>query len=63
MIVPAAHAEADIENRPLPELGGEVILFVWIRDEGVVGGHHGYIKMHKVAKEGRFVGARVASGD
>lgn len=63
MVVPAAHAEADVEDGPLPELGGKVILFVWVGDESVVGSHHRDVEMHEIAEEGRFVGARFTSGD
>ena len=49
VIVPAAHTEADVKDRPLPELRGEVVLFIGIRHQGVVGCHHGYVEVHKVA--------------
>ena len=62
-VVPAAHAQADVQERPLPGFRGEVVLFVWVGDEGVVGGHHGYVEVHEVAQEGGFVGAGVAGGD
>ena len=62
VVVPAAHAEADVEDGPLPELGGEVVLFVWVRDKGVVGGHHSDVEVHEVAEEGGAVGVGVCSG-
>ena len=49
VIVPAAHTKTDVKYRPLPELGSEVILFVGIRHQCVVGSHHGYVEMHEVA--------------
>lgn len=49
VIVPAAHTETDVKDRPLPELGGEVVLFIGIRHQGVVGCHHGYVEVHEVA--------------
>lgn len=49
VIVPAAHTEAYIKNRPLPELRGEVILFIGIRHQGVIGCHHGYVEVHEIA--------------
>jgi hypothetical protein len=52
-----------VEERPLPRLGGEVVLFIWIRDESIVGSHHGNVEVDEVAEEGRFVGAWVACGD
>ena len=55
VIVPTAHAEADVEKRPLPWLGGKVILLVGVGDKGVVGGHHGDVKVDEVAEEGRLV--------
>lgn len=35
-VVPRTHAETDVEDWPLPELRSEVVLFVWVGDEGVV---------------------------
>ena len=52
-----------MQDGPLPELGGEVVLLVRVRDEGVVGGHHGDVEVDEVVEEGRLVGAGVASGD
>ena len=49
VIVPAAHTKADVQDRPLPKLRSEVILFVGIRHQGVVGRHHRYVKVHEVA--------------
>ena len=63
VVVPAAHAQADVEDGPLPGFGGQVVLFVGVGDEGVVGGHHGDVQVHEVAQEGRFVGAWVSGGD
>lgn len=63
VVVPAAHSEADMEDGPLPKLGGEVILFVRIRDKGIVGGHHRDVEVEEVAEEGRLVGAGVAGGN
>ena len=61
-VVPTAHAEADVEDRPLPELRGEVVLLVGIGDEGVVGGHHGNVEVEEVSEERGFVGAWVTCG-
>lgn len=36
VIVPATHAKTHVQNRPLPEVGGEIILFVRVGDESVV---------------------------
>ena len=60
VIVPAAHAETDMEDGPLPETGGEVVLLVGVRDKCVVRCHHSNIKMDKVLEEGRLVVTRVA---
>jgi hypothetical protein len=59
VIVPAAHAETDMEDGPLPEAGGEVVLLVRIRDKRIVGSHHSNVKMDKVLEEWRLVVARV----
>lgn len=61
-VVPAAHAEADIEDGPLPELRGKIILFVGVRDKRIVGCHHGDVEMHEIAEERRFIGAWITSG-
>ena len=47
----------------MPGFGGEVVLFVGVWDEGVVGCHHGYVQVHEVAEEWGFVGAWVAGRD
>ena len=62
LVVPAAHAEADVEDGPLPELRGQVVLFVWVGDKGVVGCHHCHVQMNEILKEGRSVGAWITSG-
>ena len=63
MVVPAAHAETDVQEGPLPGLGGEVVLLVRVGNESVVRGHHGDVEVDEVAEEGRLVRARVASGN
>lgn len=62
VVVPAAHAQADVQEGPLPELGGQVVLLVGVGHEGVVGGHHGDVEVHEVPEERRFVGTGVAGG-
>jgi hypothetical protein len=60
IIVPAAHTKTNVENRPLPKCRSKIILFVGVRDERVVGCHHGYVKVDKVLEERRLVVTRVA---
>lgn len=55
VVIPPAHAQSDVQNRPLPPLRGQVILLVRIRDQGVVRGHHGNIQVNEVVQEGRLV--------
>lgn len=62
-VVPSTHAETDVEKWPLPWLGGEIILLVWVGDESVVGSHHGDVEVDKVAEEGRFVCTWSAGGN
>lgn len=62
-VVPSTHTETDVEEGPLPELGGEVVLLVGVRDEGVVRGHHGDVEMDKILEEWRLVRAGVTSGN
>lgn len=52
VVVPRAHAKTDVENGPLPELGGEIILFVGVRNKRIIGCHHSHVEMDKVLKEG-----------
>lgn len=59
VVVPAAHAETNIEKRPLPRSRGQVILLVRIGDKSVVRSHHGDVQVNKVTKERRFVGTGV----
>lgn len=63
IIVPAAHPQADVQNRPLPELGREVILLIRIGHERVIRRHHRDVEMDEVAQERRPVAARVAGGE
>ena len=63
MVVPATHAQADVQDRPLPEVRSEIILFVGVGDEGIVRGHHGNVEVDEVAKERGFVGTGVTSGN
>lgn len=55
-VVPTTHAEADVEERPLPGFGSKVILLVRVWDESVVRCHHGDVEVDKVAQEWRLVG-------
>lgn len=55
VVIPGAHTKAHIEYRPLPELRGEVILLVRIRDKSIVGRHHSDIQMDKILPERRLV--------
>lgn len=59
-VIPAAHTEANVEDGPLPEVGSEIVLFVGIGDQGIVGSHHCNVEMDEVAEEGGFVAAWVA---
>lgn len=55
VIVPAAHAQAYVKNRPLPPLRGKVILLVRIGNQSIVGGHHCDIEMNEIVDERRLV--------
>nr|POE53354.1 hypothetical protein CFP56_28576 [Quercus suber] len=61
-IIPAAHAQSDVQERPLPWLRRKIVLFVRVRNKGVVGRHHGHVEMDEIAEEGRFVRAGVTRG-
>jgi hypothetical protein len=52
-----------VQNWPLPELRGEVILLVRIRDQSVVGGHHRNIQMDEILEERRFVRSSISGGN
>lgn len=60
-VIPAAHAETDVQDWPLPPLRGKVVLLVWIWHEGVVGGGHGDVQVNEVLEERRPVGVGVGS--
>ena len=63
VVVPTAHAETDVEKRPLPGSGCQVILLVWVGYKSVVRGHHSDVEMDKVTEEGRLIRTRVAGGN
>lgn len=60
VVIPAAHAKADIQDGPLPPLRSQVILLVGIRHQGIVGSHHGNIEVDEIVDKGRLVNAGVA---
>lgn len=60
VLIPSAHAEADIQQWPLPRLRRQIILLVGVWNQSIVGGHHSDIEMYKVLEKGRFVGAWIA---
>ena len=63
VIVPAAHAETDIEDGPLPKFGCEVVLLVRIRDKRIVGCHHGNVQVDKITEKGRLVSTGITRGE
>lgn len=62
IVIPGAHAQTDVQDRPLPEVGGQVILLIRVGNQGIVRGHHGNIQVDEVLQEGRLVGTRVTRG-
>lgn len=63
VVIPAAHTETNMEEWPLPRGGGEVVLLVGVRNEGVVGGHHCNVEVDEIAEERRLVCAWLALGN
>lgn len=55
VVVPTTHSETNMQDRPLPPLGGKVVLLIGVGDQSVVGGHHRDIEMDEVVEEGRLV--------
>lgn len=62
-VIPATHAETDVQERPLPRLGGEVVLLVRVGDQCVVRCHHGDVEVDKVTQEGGLVCTGVTLGN
>mgnify|MGYP005989195533 CR=1 FL=1 len=62
VVIPAAHTKTNVKDGPLPPLGGQVVLLIGIRNQGVVGGHHGNVQVDEVVEERRLVDTRVAGG-
>jgi hypothetical protein len=54
-IGPTAHAQAEPHERPIPRSGRENVLFVWVRNKGVIRCHHGDVQVPKVTKERRAI--------
>lgn len=63
LVIPGAHTKANVEDRPLPVHRCQVILLVRVRNESIVGGHHGDVEMDEVLEERRLVLARVTGGN
>ena len=40
LVVPAAHSQANVKDRPLPPLGSQIVLLVRVGNKSVVRGHH-----------------------
>lgn len=59
IVVPTTHAQSNVQNRPLPPLGGQVILLVRVGYQSIVGRHHGNVEVNKVVDEWRLVLARL----
>ena len=59
VILPAAHAQANMEDGPLPKMRRKIVLLVWVWNKRVVGGHHGHVEVHKITEKGRLVGAGI----
>lgn len=51
VVVPTAHAQTNIEDGPLPPLGGQIVLLIGIGHQGIVRCHHGDIKMNEIVEE------------
>src|SRR4051812_43223725 len=60
VVVPAAHTQTDMQNRPLPKLRSQVILLVWVGDQSVVRCHHSDVEVDEITEERRLVGTWVA---
>lgn len=63
IVIPRAHPEPNIKYWPLPKFRGEIILFIWVRNQRIVGRHHGNIQMNKVFQERRLVGSWITRWD
>lgn len=60
IVVPTAHAETNMEEWPLPELGGKIILLVRVRNQRIVGSHHSNVQVNEILEERRSIRVRVA---
>lgn len=60
-VTPSIHSHPVPEEWPLKGSRGDCIFLVGVRDESVVGGHHCYVQMPKVAEERRAVKFLVSS--
>jgi hypothetical protein len=60
-VVPSTHTETDMEDWPLPELRGQIVLLVWIWDKCVIRGHHSHVQVDEILEEGGLVGSSIGS--
>ena len=50
-VAPTAHPQTEVHERPISRRGCQNIFFVRVRDESIVGRHHGDIEMPEIAEE------------
>jgi len=62
VIIPGAHPDTDMEDGPLPPFRSQVVLLIGFRHKGVVGRHHGNVKVDEVPQKGGSEGLFVGLG-
>lgn len=58
LVIPAAHSQANVKNRPLPPLGSQIVLLVRVGNKSVVRGHHGNVLSRRLGGFPRSRGER-----
>ncbi|KAH3670486.1 hypothetical protein OGAPHI_001001 [Ogataea philodendri] len=52
VVTPSTESDTNVQSWPLPCLRGQIVLFLWIWNQGVVGSHHSNVQLDEILEEG-----------
>ena len=51
VVAPSTHTQTKSQEWPISRLGGQYVVFVRVRNQGVIGSHHSHVEMPEIAHE------------